>query len=132
MTQVALRNVHKRFAATEALRGANLELEPAEIHALLGENGAGKSTLVRVLYGLVEPDRGEIRIDDVPVSITSPRHALALVIGLVHQHFMGVPALSVAENLMLGQHGSLARRHAAPCAQLERYLLGLYPDRFAF
>jgi simple sugar transport system ATP-binding protein len=92
LTRVALRNVHKRFAATEALRGANLELEPAEIHALLGENGAGKSTLVRVLYGLVEPDRGEIRIDDEPVSITSPRHALALGIGLVHQHFMGVPA----------------------------------------
>ncbi len=121
--------MHKRFAATEALRGANLELEPAEIHALLGENGAGKSTLVRVLYGLVEPDRGEIRIDDEPVSITSPRHALALGIGLVHQHFMGVPALSVAENLMLGQHGSLARRHAAACELLERYQLALDPDR---
>ncbi|MCH6563247.1 MAG: ATP-binding cassette domain-containing protein [Myxococcales bacterium] len=129
MTQVALRNVYKRFAATEALRGANLELEPAEIHALLGENGAGKSTLVRVLYGLVEPDRGEVRIDDEPVSITSPHHALALGIGLVHQHFMGVPALSVAENLMLGQHGSLARRHAAACELLERYQLGLDPDR---
>jgi len=129
MTRVVLRNVHKCFGATLALRGADLELEAGEIHALLGENGAGKSTLVRVLYGLVAPDRGEIRIDDEPVSIPSPRHALALGIGLVHQHFMGVPALSVAENLMLGARGSLARRRAAALDLLERYGLELDPDR---
>ena len=121
--------MHKRFGTTEALRGADLELEAGEVHALLGENGAGKSTLVGVLYGLVEPDAGEVRIDAEPVAIASPRHALALGIGLVHQHFMGVPALSVAENLMLGEHGSLARRRAAAQELLERYELGLDPDR---
>ncbi len=128
MAWVTLRNLHKRFGATVALQGASLELEAGEIHALLGENGAGKSTLVRVLYGLVEPDQGEIRIEDEPVQIPSPRHALARGIGLVHQHFMGVPALSVAENLMLGERGSLRQRRAGARALLERFDLDLDPD----
>jgi simple sugar transport system ATP-binding protein len=72
----------------------------------LGENGAGKTTLVRVLYGLVQPDAGVVEIDSKPFRVRSPRHALELGIGLVHQHFMGVPQLSVAENLTLGDPGS--------------------------
>src|SRR5262249_42649936 len=99
---VALRDVRKRFGATEALRGASLSLEPGSVHALLGENGAGKTTLVRVLYGSVRPDAGEITVDGRVVVIDGPRHALALGIALVHQHSMLVPALTVAENLVLG------------------------------
>jgi general nucleoside transport system ATP-binding protein len=105
LARVALRDIRKRFGHTEALRGASLSLEPGEIHALLGENGAGKTTLVRVLYGSVRPDAGEIRIDGVPVAIDGPRQALALGIALVPQHSLLVPALTVAENLVLGESG---------------------------
>jgi general nucleoside transport system ATP-binding protein len=133
MPRLALRDVHKRFGTSAALRGASLELEAGEVHALLGQNGAGKTTLVRVLYGLVRPDRGEIRIDDRPVEIRGPAQALALGIGLVHQHFMLVPALSVAENLALGEPGSawLTRDALRARAEelLERYGLALDPDQ---
>jgi len=77
-------------------------VEPGEIHALLGENGAGKSTLMNVLYGLLQPDEGEILIDGRPVQIRSPRQAIAAGIGMVHQHFMLVPVFTVTENVMLG------------------------------
>ncbi|WP_275581064.1 ABC transporter ATP-binding protein [Natronosporangium hydrolyticum] len=82
--------------------GVDLTVEPGEIHALLGENGAGKSTLMNILYGLVEPDSGEIRIDGEPVRINGPGDAIAAGIGMVHQHFMLVPVFTVAENVMLG------------------------------
>jgi simple sugar transport system ATP-binding protein len=103
--RAALRDVHRRFGAVRALDGASLELRPAEIHALLGENGAGKTTLVRVLCGQLQPDSGRVEIDGESVELRGPRHARALGIGLVHQHFMGVPALSVADNLALGEPG---------------------------
>ena len=77
-------------------------VEPGEIHALLGENGAGKSTLMNVLYGLYQPDGGQILIDGQPRSFTGPGEALAAGIGMVHQHFMLVPVFTVAENVMLG------------------------------
>jgi ABC-type uncharacterized transport system ATPase subunit len=77
-------------------------LRRGEIHALLGENGAGKSTLMNVLYGLHRPDEGEILLDGEPVRIDSPRRAISLGIGMVHQHFMLVPVMTVAENLVLG------------------------------
>ena len=131
MAIVALRGVRKRFGATEALRGASLSLEPASIHALLGENGAGKTTLVRALYGSVRPDAGEILVDGHPVEIEGPRHALALGIALVHQHSMLVPALSVAENLVLGEAGASwlprARLHAHARELLLRSGLSLDP-----
>src|SRR5215216_3451506 len=79
-----------------------LELRGGEIHALLGENGAGKSTLMNVLYGLQQPDEGEIRLEGEPVKIDSARRAIGLGIGMVHQHFMLVPVMTVAENLVLG------------------------------
>jgi len=80
----------------------DLIVEPGEIHALLGENGAGKSTLMNVLYGLLSPDEGEILVDGEPIQIRGPRDAIAAGIGMVHQHFMLVPVLTVAENVMLG------------------------------
>ena len=132
MPSIALREIHKRFGETVALRGASLDLAPGEIHALLGENGAGKTTLVRTLCGLHAPDSGRIEIDAEPVEIASPRHAQALGIGLVHQHFMGVPALSVAENLVLGESGGFALRprHLRERARetLERWGLDVHPD----
>jgi simple sugar transport system ATP-binding protein len=107
MPRVALRDIHVRFGATRALEGAQLFVEPGEVHALLGENGAGKSTLVRVLYGMVRPMRGRLELDDRRVELRSPRDALARGIGLVPQHSMLVPQLTVAENLALGARGSL-------------------------
>jgi ABC-type uncharacterized transport system ATPase subunit len=80
----------------------DLVVEPGEIHALLGENGAGKSTLMNVLYGLLQPDEGEILVDGAPVRIKNPGDAIKAGIGMVHQHFMLVPVFTVAENVLLG------------------------------
>lgn len=133
MPRAELIHVHKRFGAVQALRGAELSLQEAEVHALLGENGAGKTTLVRILYGLVRPDLARIELDGREVAIGSPQDAIALGIGLVHQHFMGVPALSVAENLTLGESGSpwLSARalREQGSARLREYGLGLDPDQ---
>src|SRR2546425_8294031 len=99
-----MRGITKRFpTGTLANDAIDLELRRGEIHALLGENGAGKSTLMNILYGLVTPDAGEIRIDGAPVIIRDPADAIARGIGMVHQHFMLIPVLSVAENVVLGQ-----------------------------
>ncbi len=95
--------ITKRFPGVLANDHVSFDLEKGEIHALLGENGAGKSTLMNVLYGLYQPDEGEIRIADRPTRITSPHDAIAQGIGMVHQHFMLVPPLTVTENIMLGQ-----------------------------
>src|SRR5918912_1916120 len=97
-----LRGITKRFGPLVANRSVDFELRKGEIHALLGENGAGKSTLMNVLYGLHQPDECEIRLDGEPVRIDSPRRAIGLGIGMVHQHFMLVPVMTVAENLVLG------------------------------
>ena len=106
MAHLELRNLRKRFGSTIALDGATFEVVPGEIHALLGENGAGKTTLVRALVGLVRPDGGEIRVDGRRTEVRDPSHSLELGIGLVHQHSMLVPALTVAENLVLGEAGA--------------------------
>ncbi len=97
-----LRGITKRFGSLVANDAIDLELRRREIHALLGENGAGKSTLMNVLYGLLQPDEGEIHLDGEPVKIDSARRAIGLGIGMVHQHFMLVPVMTVAENLVLG------------------------------
>src|SRR3954454_7298384 len=97
-----LRGITKRFGSLVANDAIDFERRRGEIHALLGENGAGKSTLMNVLYGLHQPDGGEILLDGEPVRIDSPRRAIGLGIGMVHQHFMLVPVMTVAENLVLG------------------------------
>jgi simple sugar transport system ATP-binding protein len=96
-----LAGIDKRFGSVHALRGVDFALAPGEVHALLGENGAGKSTLMHVAYGLVRADAGEIRVAGGPRRIASPRVARGLGIGMVHQHFTSVPALTVAENVAL-------------------------------
>ncbi len=95
-------NIVKRFPGVLANDNVNFDVRAGEMHALLGENGAGKSTLMRVLYGLYRPDQGEIRINGNPVNIASPVDAIRRGIGMIHQHFMLVPSLTVAENVALG------------------------------
>src|SRR5687767_15032373 len=99
---IEMRGVTKRYPGVLANDHIDLDVRPGEIHALLGENGAGKSTLMNILYGLAEPDEGEILMDGQPVTINSPADAIARGISMVHQHFMLVPVLSVAENILLG------------------------------
>ncbi|MEI8188896.1 MAG: ABC transporter ATP-binding protein [candidate division NC10 bacterium] len=99
---IALRGIVKRFPGVVANDGIDLDIHRGEIHCLLGENGAGKTTLMRILYGLYQPDAGELVLDGCPVRISSPRAALAHRIGMVHQHFRLVPTLSVEENIILG------------------------------
>ncbi|NDC19722.1 MAG: ABC transporter ATP-binding protein, partial [Microbacteriaceae bacterium] len=100
--KLELRNITKRFGTLTANDNISLTLEPGEIHSLLGENGAGKSTLMNVLYGLLQPDEGQILIDDQPVKFDGPGDAMAAGIGMVHQHFMLIPVFTVAENVVLG------------------------------
>src|SRR5881409_2378375 len=100
---VEMRDIVKQFPGVLANNHVDFSVRSGEIHALLGENGAGKTTLMNILYGLVTPDEGEIRMDGTPVTILGPADAIARGIGMVHQHFMLVPVLSVAENVVLGQ-----------------------------
>ena len=98
-----MRGITKRFPGVVANDHVDFQLGVGEIHALLGENGAGKTTLMHILYGLSRPDAGEIVVHGAPVHLTSPSDAMACGIGMVHQHFMLVPVLSVTENIILGQ-----------------------------
>ena len=101
-----LRNITKQFPGVLANDHINLTLDQGEIHALLGENGAGKSTLMNILYGLYSPDEGEIFIRGQRTQITGPTDAIRQGIGMVHQHFMLVPVLTVTENVMLGEEST--------------------------
>lgn len=100
--KLELRNITKRFGTLVANDNISLTLAPGEILSLLGENGAGKSTLMNVLYGLLQPDEGQILIDDKEVKFSGPGEAMAAGIGMVHQHFMLIPVFTVAENVVLG------------------------------
>ena len=100
-----IKNIRKTFPGVVALDEVSLSIAPGEIHTLLGENGASKSTLMNVLTGLYRPERGEICFDGEPATFSSPRESLAIGIGMVHQHFMLVPAHSVFENVLLALDG---------------------------
>ena len=104
--RVRLTGIVRRFGTVTALDGADLELHDGEVHGVLGENGAGKTTLLGILGGMLEPDEGRIEIDGAPVALRSPRDAWRHGIGMVHQHFKLVPALTVLENLSLGLRAS--------------------------
>ncbi|HUQ17276.1 MAG TPA: ABC transporter ATP-binding protein [Candidatus Saccharimonadales bacterium] len=135
--------ISKRFGEHTALDGVDLGVQERQIHALLGENGAGKSTLMNVLYGLYRPDAGSVRLRGTDAAIRSPRDAIARGIGMIHQHFMLIPPLTVAENVVLGDersgpfldHRALAKRVGAlqerfgiavdPQARVEELPLGL-------
>ncbi|HEX2362641.1 MAG TPA: ABC transporter ATP-binding protein [Jiangellaceae bacterium] len=107
--KLELQGITKRFGSLVANDAIDLIVEPGEIHCLLGENGAGKSTLMNVLYGLYDPDDGNILVDDQKVDFDGPADAMAAGIGMVHQHFMLIPVFTVAENVMLGQEHTQGR-----------------------
>ena len=102
---VELRGIDKRFGAVQANRNIDLVVDRGSITGIIGENGAGKSTLVSILYGFYTADRGEIRIDGQPIRMAGSADAIGHGIGMVHQHFMLVPTMSVLENAMLGREG---------------------------
>src|SRR6266702_489334 len=97
-----MRNIRKEFPGVVANDRVSFDVRRGEVHALLGENGAGKSTLMNILYGLYRPDGGEIRLNGKPVAFSSARDAIQAGIGMVHQHFMLIPVMTVAENIVLG------------------------------
>jgi general nucleoside transport system ATP-binding protein len=102
-TVLELRGITKQFPGVLANDHVDFDLRRGEVHALLGENGAGKSTLMSILYGLYTPDSGEILMNGKPVAINSPKDAIELGIGMVHQHFMLIPVMTVTENIVLAQ-----------------------------
>jgi general nucleoside transport system ATP-binding protein len=101
-TAIVLSDIVKHFGAVTALDGASLSVRPGTVHALLGENGAGKTTLMRIAFGMVRPDAGRLMVHGRPASWRSPADAILAGIGMVHQHFTLVPAMTVAENVELG------------------------------
>jgi simple sugar transport system ATP-binding protein len=111
--------ITKRFPGVLANDQVDFELAPGEIHALLGENGAGKTTLMNVIYGLYQPDEGKVFINGSQVEIDDPNDALAQGIGMVHQHFMLVPVMTVSENLMLG-HETTRGLPLGPLSRVDR------------
>ncbi len=108
------RNLTKRFPGVLANDAVNLKLHKGEVLALLGENGAGKSTLVNMLYGLYRPTEGEILLNGKAIEMDSPNDAIAAGIGMVHQHFMLIPVMTVAENIMLGVEETRGALSAVP------------------
>lgn len=133
-TALALRAIDKRFGTTTALVTASLAVRRGTLHAVLGENGAGKTTLMRVAFGLLRPDAGTVAIDGRPVSLSSSADAMRHGLGMVHQHFSLVPAMTSAENIALGGHGVFRAREVAAHIRslVERTGLAVDPDARVF
>jgi general nucleoside transport system ATP-binding protein len=129
--RLQLAGISKSFPGVLANDRISFAVQPGEIHALLGENGAGKSTLVKMIYGVLQPDAGDIFWNGQPVTITNPRTARALGIGMVFQHFSLFEAMTVLENIALGMDGSVSTStlEARVREVLERYGLALDPHR---
>jgi ABC-type uncharacterized transport system ATPase subunit len=136
-TVLELRGITKQFPGVLANDHIDLTLEQGEIHALLGENGAGKTTLMNILYGLYQPDEGEVIVKGKPVKIHSPIDAIATGIGMVHQHFMLIPVFTVTENVILGdedvRYGQVLDRRSASAKirhLSEQYSLEVDPNAY--
>ncbi|HEX7123624.1 MAG TPA: ATP-binding cassette domain-containing protein [Gemmatimonadaceae bacterium] len=123
-----LEGITKRFGSTTALDGASFSVRAGTVHALLGENGAGKTTLMRIAFGLVRPDAGVMRVRGRTVHVRAPRDAIALGLGMVHQHFTLVPAMTVAEHLALVRRGRYRPRDAVQLARELGERVGLVLD----
>ena len=123
-----LTDIRKRFGAVDALAGASLRVREGTVHALLGENGAGKTTLMRVVYGMLRPDTGTIHLHGSTTRLRSSADAIAHGIGMVHQHFSLVPAMTVAENVALGMSGLYDARQAAARVEALGVRTGLVLD----
>jgi len=129
-----MRQITKRFPGVLASDNVSISLYPGEILAIIGENGAGKSTLMNILFGLYQPDEGQIFIKGEPVKILNPNHAIAQGIGMVHQHFMLVNPFTVAENIVLGAEPrqgvflDLAKARRSVSEVSQRYGLRVKPD----
>jgi len=125
-----MRGITTRFPGVVANDRVDFDVYAGEVHALLGENGAGKSTLMKVLFGLQRADEGDVLLAGTPLRTRSPKDAIAAGIGMIHQHFMLVPTLTVAENVALGLRGRV--RHGEVVARLaelsEEYDLGVHPQ----
>jgi general nucleoside transport system ATP-binding protein len=132
---VEMAGVSKSFGPVAANKDVSFGAKKGEIHALVGENGAGKTTLMNILFGLMQPDSGEILIDGKPVVMDSPRTSIGLGLGMVHQHFKLVPSLTVAENIFLGMEitkaGLVDRKAQSAKARAlsEEFGLQIDPDR---
>lgn len=133
MSYLEMKHITKRFPGVLALDDVSFSLEKGEVHALLGENGAGKSTLMNVLYGLYQANSGEISLNGQTVQISEPKDALKHGVGMVHQHFMLIPAMTAAENIILGtEKGVRSLPMEQLCRQImelsQRYGLGIDPS----
>lgn len=130
-----MRGITKRFPGVVANDAVDLSVLPGQVHTLLGENGAGKSTLMKILYGLHQPDEGTVHMHGEEIKISSPTDAIARGIGMIHQHFMLVPTLTVAENVALGLGGRHGLADMGPVKEKladvsERYGLHVDPDAY--
>jgi len=131
-----LKNITKTFGNVVANKDVSIRIEPGTIHAIVGENGAGKSTIMRIAYGFYNADSGEILIDGNTVNVKSPQDAIKLGVGMVHQHFMLVDTMTVAENIILGAETSgaakldLDRANAEIARLSDELKLGVNPKAY--
>ncbi len=134
MDRLSIRGLTKTFGPFVAVDDVSVDVGGGSIHAVVGENGAGKSTVMKCIYGIYHPDRGEISMDGKPLHIRSPRDAMASGIGMVHQHFMLVPSMSVCRNVVLGDEPTrglafdLDRARSDVSRLIDLYGLDISPD----